>query len=610
VRARLFWKLGLTYLALLLGVLLSVDLYSARVLRHDYIRSKTAELDSLLSLAQARPPKIDDPAELRAWVEWLSRSGARITVIDDSGKVLAESTRDPESMENHSDRPEIQQAFSSGKGQSVRFSATLQRQLIYQAVRYQPPTGPPVVIRAAEALGNIDFSLTELRQRLLVASFVIFLAGLIASLVISRIFSARVERLTEFSKRVAEGDFRPLAVEDSRDELAELGESLNESAQRLESQIHLLRGERNRSSAILRSMVEGVAVIDAHERLVFCNRAFSEILNIDSKSSEGRPLIEVVRNSELTSLIRKALKGEEGLQSDIATGIVQQQSFSVTAAPVKALESTSGASAAGASGPGASGQVSAAAPAEKPSGAVVVLHDVTELRRLERVRQDFVANVSHEFKTPLTAIQGFAETLLGGALEDPKNNRRFLEIMRDHANRLARLTDDLLKLARIEAGKLEVEFSPVGVIEIVERCAETALLKASRKQITLEIDVPPGLPAVRGDASLLRDVLQNLVDNAIQYTAPGGHIRVSASAGSREVLITVSDTGIGIPVADQERIFERFYRVDAARSREAGGTGLGLSIAKHIVEAHGGRLWVESNVGQGSRFSFSIPLAG
>jgi two-component system phosphate regulon sensor histidine kinase PhoR len=357
-------------------------------------------------------------------------------------------------------------------------------------------------------------------------------------------------------------------------------------------------------------MVEGVAVIDAHERLVFCNRAFSEILNIDSKSSEGRPLIEVVRNSELTSLIRKALKGEEGLQSDIATGIVQQQSFSVTAAPVKALESTSGASAAGASGPGASGQVSAAAPAEKPSGAVVVLHDVTELRRLERVRQDFVANVSHEFKTPLTAIQGFAETLLGGALEDPKNNRRFLEIMRDHANRLARLTDDLLKLARIEAGKLEVEFSPVGVIEIVERCAETALLKASRKQITLEIDVPPGLPAVRGDASLLRDVLQNLVDNAIQYTAPGGHIRVSASAGSREVVITVSDTGIGIPVADQERIFERFYRVDAARSREAVGTGLGLSIAKHIVEAHGGRLWVESNVGQGSRFSFSIPLAG
>ena len=189
---------------------------------------------------------------------------------------------------------------------------------------------------------------------------------------------------------------------------------------------------------------------------------------------------------------------------------------------------------------------------------MVVLHDVTELRRLERVRQDFVANVSHEFKTPLTAIQGFAETLLGGALEDPKNNRRFLEIMRDHANRLARLTDDLLKLARIEAGKLELEFSPVGVIEFIERCAETALMKASRKQITLDIEIPPGLPPVRGDASLLRDVLQNLVDNAIQYTPPGGRIRVSARVNSNEMVIEVMDTGIGIPLIDQERIFERF----------------------------------------------------
>ena len=310
----------------------------------------------------------------------------------------------------------------------------------------------------------------------------------------------------------------------------------------------------------------------------------------------------MVRNSELTGLIRKALDGEEGLQSDIVTGIVLQQSFSVTAAPVKALEPTAGVS-------NASRPSAVMLPAQKPSGAVVVLHDVTELRRLERVRQDFVANVSHEFKTPLTAIQGFAETLLGGALEDPKNNRRFLEIMRDHANRLARLTDDLLKLARIEAGKLELEFSPVGVIEFIERCAETALMKASRKQITLDIEIPPGLPPVRGDASLLRDVLQNLVDNAIQYTPPGGRIRVSARVNSSEMVIEVADTGIGIPLIDQERIFERFYRVDAARSREAGGTGLGLSIAKHIIDAHNGRLWVESTVGEGSRFSFSIPLA-
>ena len=592
MRARLFWKLGLTYVALLLGVLLAVDFYLARVLRRDYLRAANDTLASLTNLAQARPPHLDDLATLRAWAEWLAASGARVTVIDHAGRVLADSAHDPETMENHAQRPEIVQAFSSGAGQSVRHSATLGRDLVYRAVRYQPSAGPPVVIRMALPLAQIDLSLAELRRRLFGASLVMLLLGGGASLVYFRAFAARIERLKDFSRRVAEGDFRPLPGERARDELAELADTLNETARRLDGTIRSLSGERNRSSAILRSMVEGVAVIDAGQKIVFSNRAFSEILSLDPAAIEGRPVIEVVRHTDLLELIRRALAGEEGLQNDIALGIVHPRSFAVTAAPVQALEAAAPAGAAG-----------------KPAGAVVVLHEVSELRRLERVRQDFVANVSHEFKTPLTAIQGFAETLLGGALEDPRSNRRFLEIIREHAARLARLTDDLLKLARIEAGKLEVQFSAVGVLELVERCAEVTLLKASRKQIVLEIDVPAGLPAVLGDALLLREVLQNLLDNAIQYTPEGGRIRVSATAGEHEVILTVADTGIGIPLADQERIFERFYRVDAARSREAGGTGLGLSIAKHIVETHGGRLWVESEVGHGSAFSFSIPLA-
>jgi two-component system phosphate regulon sensor histidine kinase PhoR len=603
VRARLFWKLGLTYLALLFGVLLAIDFYSARVLRRDYIRSADDKLTALLNIAQAHPPRLDDSAQLRAWTQWMARSGARVTVITQAGLVLDDSAHDPETMENHSNRPEIRQAFATGAGQSVRYSHTLGRDLVYQAILYQPPAGPPVVIRMALPLAQIDVALGELRRRLIAASLVILILGSVVSFAVSRAFAARVERLKDFSRRVAEGDFHPLPADRPRDELADLTDALNETAARMDRTIRSLSGERNRSSAILRSMVEGVGVIDAQERLVFSNRAFSEILSLDTAAIEGRPVIEVVRNSDLLELIRRALRGEEGVRGDITMGIIQQRSFSVTAAPVHVRDgSHSGRS----SGIPADETLAAA---EAPSGAVVVLHDLTELRRLERVRQDFVANVSHEFKTPLTAIQGFAETLLAGALEDPKNNRRFLEIIREHAARLGRLTDDLLKLARIEAGKLELEFAPVNVVQLIESCAESTVFKASQRQLALEIDVPQGLPAMRGDANLLRDVLQNLLDNAIQYTLPGGRIHVRAAAGPREVVVTVEDTGIGIPLADQERIFERFYRVDAARSREAGGTGLGLSIAKHIVEAHGGRIWVESEVGVGSKFSFSIPLA-
>ena len=592
MRARLFWKLGLTYGALLLVVLVAVQLYTARVIRSQAIRSANDQLASLLSLTLANPPRSDDPAELRDWTGRAARSGARVTIIDHTGRVLVDSEADADKMENHANRPEVQDAFARGTGQSVHRSVTFGRELVYRAQRYDRAGSDPIVVRLAVPLSQIDLSLVELRQRLLIATLVVLLSGGLVSFAFARIFAARVQRLQRFSQRIAEGDFRPLLREGPRDELSDLADSLNQTAARLDREIRLLSGERNRSSAILRSMVEGVAVIDAEERLVFYNRAFSEILIVDSANAEGRPLIEVVRNSDLVGLIRRALRGDEGLQSDITMGITQTRSFSITAAPVKALDAP------------ASGRD----PQAKPSGAVVVLHDVTELRRLERVRQDFVANVSHEFKTPLTAIQGFAETLLAGALDDPENNRRFLEIIRNHAIRLARLTNDLLKLARIEAGKMEVEFSSVSLLELIEGCTETTLLKANRKEITLEITVPPQLPAVRGDVALLRDVLQNLLDNAIQYTPARGHISVSATAGPREAVVTVADTGIGIPLADSERIFERFYRVDAARSREAGGTGLGLSIAKHIVEAHGGKLWVESTVGQGSRFSFSLPL--
>jgi two-component system, OmpR family, phosphate regulon sensor histidine kinase PhoR len=584
VRAKLFWKLGLTYLALLVLALFALDFYATRVFRSDALRAVDDQLASVESAARAHPPDVQNPAALQEWVQSTSGSGARVTVVASDGTVLADSAADPAKMENHANRPEVQAAIANGAGKDVRQSATLGRALVYRAYRFESPSGAPVVIRFALPLAQVNESIAEFRRRLLLASLVMLILGGVASLIYSRGFSARIERLKDFSHRVASGDFRPLPSDDTEDELTDLARALNETAAHLDLTIRTLTGERNQSSAILRSMIEGVAVIDSKERVVFCNRAFAEILNIDAARCEGRPLVELVRQADLLDLARRALTSADSLQGSLIIGTVMPRSFAVTATPIKALEPAA-------------------------NGAVIVLHDITELRRLERVRQDFVANVSHEFKTPLTAIQGFAETLLGGALEDEKNNRRFLEIIRDHAARLGRLTDDLLKLARIEAGKLEIQYQPVSVAELVEGCAATTLFKASQRNIALNLSYPPELPAVRGDAGLLREVLQNLLDNAVQYTSPGGRVDLSAATRDHEAVITVADTGIGIPLADQERIFERFYRVDAARSREVGGTGLGLSIAKHIVEAHGGRLWVESTVGAGSRFHFSIPLA-
>ncbi len=589
MRLNLFWKLGVAFLALLILVLLPVDFYAERTLRREYERSGFERLASIARLAQERPlqwPPVsaeggEDLSGLRGWVAQMAASGARVTLIASSGQVLADSEADPRSMENHAGRPEIQQALAAGEGRSVRHSVTLQRDLLYYAVRQPMPARPPLVLRFALPVEAIDAVLWDFRKGLWLASLVMLLVTGTASLVISRSFSQRVERLRAFSRRVAESDFRPIPADRSGDALEALAVSLNETAARLDSSIRTLTEERNLSAAILGSMVEAVAVVNAAERLVFANPAFAEILGLDMPPRAGSALLEVVRQTELIEAVRQVLRGEPTVRAEIMTGTVKPRYFAATVAAVRA---------------------------ERTPSAVVVLHDITDLRRLERVRRDFVANVSHEFKTPLTAIQGFAETLLAGAIDDPQNRSRFLGIILEHARRLARLTDDLLQLSQIEAERLKMEIRPLRIEELVNGCLETTRLRAAEKNIRLSAELPAGLPEIAGDHRRLAEVLQNLLDNALQYTQPDGQIVVQAKAAEREVVLTVADTGIGIPEAEQARIFERFYRVDAARSREVGGTGLGLSIAKHLVEAHGGRIWVESEVGRGSQFHFSVPV--
>jgi two-component system phosphate regulon sensor histidine kinase PhoR len=591
VRRKFFWKLAFTFLALLSGALLAVDFLAERALRASYENNAFRELRSLVRLIQVHPLPItslpvqtpDEISVLHGWVTNAAKSGARVTVIASDGRVLADSESETGSMENHGGRDEVSSAFQTGEGRAIRDSVTVKRPLIYYAVRETLPDGTPIVLRLALPVEGVAESLGQFRASLWMWSLLIFLIAGGVALLMSRTYADRVERLREFSMRVAEGDFRPLSADGTGDTLEALGSSLNQTAARLDRTIRTLTEERNLSSAILGSMVEGVAVVNAAERLVFTNPGFAEILGLDVPPVAGSSLLEVVRQTELIGAVRRVLAGEPRVESEISTGTLRQHFFAATVASVRAGET---------------------------SGAVIVLHDITELRKLERIRRDFVANVSHEFRTPLTAIQGFAETLIAGALDDPQNRGRFLNIILEHARRLARLTEDLLKLSQMDADRLEIEINPVKVSQLVESCYETARHRATEKELTLTLapGLSQSLPDVAGDARRLQEVLQNLLDNAIQYTLPGGKIILSAELKKSSVVFTVSDTGIGIPTADQPRIFERFYRVDAARSREAGGTGLGLAIAKHLIEVHGGRIWVESEVGAGSRFHFSVPL--
>jgi two-component system phosphate regulon sensor histidine kinase PhoR len=589
VRLNLFWKLGLAFFALLIAVLLPVDFYAERALRRDYERTGFEQLAAIARIALAHSPQAltpnsnapPDRAPLRDWVAQMAASEVRVTVITSDGLVLADSQSDPSTMENHAGRPEIRDALAKGDGQSIRHSVTINRDLLYYAVRLPVAGGSPAILRFALPLQTVDEELWEFRKRLWLASLVMLLVTGTASLLVSRSFSDRVDRLTQFSRRVAEGDFRPIEADRSGDAMEALAVSLNETAARLDRTIRTLTEERNLSSAILGSMIEGVAVVNSSERLVFANPGFTAILGLDVPPQSGSALVEVVRQTELIEAVREVLKGEPRVEAEIVTGTLRQHFFAATVASVRAGDN---------------------------SGAVIVLHDITELRKLERVRRDFVANVSHELKTPLTAIQGFAETLLAGAIDDPQNRIRFLEIILEHSQRLARLTDDLLKLSKMDADRLELEIHRLSVPQFVESCVETAQRPAAEKNLRISVNLQDHLPDIAADRRRLAEVLQNLLDNAIQYTPPGGQIMVSASANNGEVEFNVTDTGIGIPQAEQPRIFERFYRVDAARSREVGGTGLGLAIAKHLVETHGGRIWVESEVGRGSQFHFTVPI--
>jgi two-component system phosphate regulon sensor histidine kinase PhoR len=394
--------------------------------------------------------------------------------------------------------------------------------------------------------------------------------------------------MQSIARQMSEGNFLVRAPTRSTDEIGTLGRSLNVLAARLREKVQDLEQERAKVTAILDGMVEGVVAVDGHEHVLLMNERARAIFGLGAMRGERKPFLEVIRNVELHQLFRDSRAGSPDL-------VVLRREVRLAAPAGRVLEV----------------QALPLALGGGEWGLVMVLHDVTELRRLEDVRTEFVANVSHELRTPLTAIHGYLETLLEGALEEPEHARKFLEIVFRHTERLGRLISDLAELSNIELGRITLTLAPTPLGEVVDSVVAIIGPRAARGGIRLTSTVPPGLVAVTADHDRLVQILINLVDNAVKYTPRGGDVRIGASLISEDqVEVTVTDTGIGIPRSDLPRITERFYRVDKARSRELGGTGLGLAIVRHLVLAHGGELAIDSELGQGTTVRFTLPAAG
>jgi two-component system phosphate regulon sensor histidine kinase PhoR len=486
-------------------------------------------------------------------------------------------------MDNHAGRPEVQEARRTGTGVSVRFSHTLEKNELYLAYRLEGLSGP--VLRVALPLQEISQGFRSAQQGLLLIWIFLFLLALGLGYLFTRSLTGRIESIRKFSEKVAHGNLDARVKEVASDELGSLAESLNTTADELQGTIDALREEKNRVAAILEGMRAGVLAIDSQGRITLMNPVLGRILQADLKESLSRKVTEVVRNTELKGILDRVLAEKKEATAVVDMAVGTRRSFEVVAVPLGEAGLASG-------------------------GVVAVLHDITRLKELENIRKDFVANVSHELRTPLTSIRGFAETLLDGALEDKNNNRRFVEIIKSHALRLSDLTMDLLTLATLESESFQLKPEridlPVLVHEVLESFRPVALIKRHE----LEAVIEAGLPPVKADRDRIRQVLTNLLDNAAKFTQEEGKISLEVRLNTERtgVELHVKDRGIGIPPSDLPRIFERFYRVDKARSREQGGTGLGLAIVKHIVEAHRGRVSVESTMGQGSDFCVTLPL--
>jgi two-component system phosphate regulon sensor histidine kinase PhoR len=585
-KRRLLWHLFPSYAALVAATTLVLGWAALRLQESSLMEAARQQLVWQIDFLDSQlgpdiPPERQDFARIVRQLD--QATGTRITMLLADGAVDVDSRSRPEEFDSHSGRPELAAALDGEAADAVRFNTGLDQRVLYLAqpiMRHDEQFG---VFYLSKPLGPVDRAASRLQAWLLGLTGLLLLFGLILAWRWSLGLAAPLAQLKSALERFAQGQWNArVTIPDAR-EPGELAETFNRTADIVQRQIAILTRHNNEQKAVLASMAEGVLAVDSQERVISMNRASGHLLGVDLSNVQGRRLQEVVRNADLSRLVSRALTNDQSVEADIELLGDRQR---VMQAHGSALHDVDG----------------------RAIGAVIVLNDVTEFRKLELIRRDFVANVSHELKTPITSIKGFVETLLDGAKDDPVDAERFLRIVAKQADRLHAIIEDLLALSKIEEteNSEDLALETVPLKPLLESAVSACQTAATDRQIDVSLDCPEQLEA-NVNPLLLEQAVVNLLDNAIKYSEPNKAVRVRAVSQPGELAISVSDQGPGIAEEHQSRIFERFYRVDRARSRKLGGTGLGLAIVKHIAQAHHGRVTVASTLGQGSTFTIHLP---
>ncbi|MDJ0854275.1 MAG: ATP-binding protein [Desulfobacterales bacterium] len=588
-KKRLVWQIFPAFFLIALASLAVAIWFASNALNFFFLKQTAFDLKDHLALLQHQiRPHFQDP-QFQRIDQICNEAGqltdTRFTVILPDGRVVGDSRENPVHMDNHADRPEIRAARAEGYGQSMRYSKTLDRNLLYVATAMRDGERLIAVTRAALPVVFLDEQKQAIQWRMAGGGLVIAVLVGVISLLASRKISRPIEELRIGAEVFASGELeRKLAIPET-EELASLAEAMNEMADQLDRRIQTVVDQRNELETVLASMHEGVVAIDTAETIINMNQAAADMFESEREKAAGRSVQEVVRNLELQNFVREALATDEAQESDISLFTPAETILNIHSSPIRDSEG-------------------------QRIGTLLVMADVTKLRRLENMRRDFVANVSHEIKTPLTAIKGYVETLVNQEVDSKDDYERFLGIINKHVNRLDAIVEDLLSLSRIERAvdiaESPLDFTEARIGDIIQTAVQVLQNRADEKNISIDRRGEMDLKA-RVDATLIEQAILNLLDNAIKYSDNGSVVAIDVERRNGATGIHITDHGCGIAKNHLARLFERFYRVDKARSRQMGGTGLGLAIVKHIVQAHGGQVTVDSKPGRGSTFSVLLP---